>query len=196
MLMVALVSCQAGSSQAAAQPAVDVAASRVAGAWALTVTVTAEIGRPAQSRALGPGHTAVDTVWFESVCPTAGHCNLQLWGPSGPNSQEVAYYQYFGTTSGLVGPPVSVPMAQSGDSYSADIPISGFGGLLACQPPRNIPVPNQHLTIRVTDAYHATAGWQARRLVGTESLVIGWGCNGTTPTDWVVMDLGITGHAG
>lgn len=194
--LVLLVSCQAGSCQAARQPAVDLVAAEVQGAWELNVTVVSNTGPPSQT-ARAVGSTGVDKVVFKSDCPTRGHCALQMWGPTGPNSQEAAYYQYFGTKTGLQGPPVSVPMMQSGDSYGADIPISGFGGQLQCQPPRSIPTPAQHLTLRVTNATyanHGNTGWTATTLVGSEMLIGGWGCNGTLPTDWVVTRLGIAGQ--
>jgi hypothetical protein len=191
--LVLLVSCQAGSCQARVQPSVDLTAAQVQGAWDLTVTVVANTGPPSQfARAVGK--QGVDKVVFQSACPTRGHCALQMWGPSGPNPDQAAYYQYFGTATGLEGPPVSIPMMQAADTYSADILISGFGGPVPCQPPRSIPAPTQHLTLRVTNATHATAGWLATTLVGSETLVGGWGCNGTIPTDWVLTHLGIAGQ--
>ena len=191
-----VVSCQAGSCQAGSQPAVDLVAAELQGAWKLTVTVVANTG-PSSQTARAVGSKGVDDVTFVSDCPTRGHCALQIWGPTGPNSTEAAYYQYFGTSTGLVGPPVSLPIMQSGDSYSADIPIGGYGGQLACQPPRNIPVPKQYLMLRVTNATynsHGSQGWRATTLIGTESLVSGWGCNGTVPSVWVVTHLDITGQ--
>ena len=83
---------------------------------------------------------------------------------------------------------------QSGDTYGADVPIGGYGGQLQCQPPRSIPVPNQHLTLRVTNANHNSTGWLAAALVGSETLVGGWGCSGTVPIDWVVTHLALTGR--
>jgi hypothetical protein len=191
--MVMLVSCQAGSCQAAPQAAVDLVAAQLQRAWELTVTITANTG-PSSQTARAVGTTGVDKVVFHSDCPARGQCALQMWGPDGPHSQQAAYYQYFGKTTGLAGPPVSIPMMQSGDSYSADIPIGGYGGQLQCQPPRSIAVPNQHLTLRVTNATHATTGWLATTLVGSETLVSGWSCNGTISTDWVVTHLGIAGQ--
>jgi hypothetical protein len=191
--LVLLVSCQAGSCQAGAQPSVDLTAAELHGAWELTVTVVGNTGPPSQT-ARAVGNKGVDKVVFQSACPTKGHCALEMWGPSGPNSQEAAYYQYFGTTTGLQGPPVSIPMMQSVDTYSADIPISGFGGQVPCQPPRDIPAPNQRLTLRITNATHVSTGWLATTLVGSETLVGGWGCNGTVPSDWVLTQLGIAGQ--
>lgn len=191
--MMMLVSCQAGSCSAAPQPAVDLTAAKIQGPWQLTVTVTANTGPPSQT-ARAVGAKGVDNVVFQSDCPAAGHCSLQMWGSTGPDSTEAAFYQYFGTATGLQGPPVSSPMMQSGDSYGSDIPISGFGGQVRCQPPRGIPAPTQHLTLRVTNATHASAGWSATRLVGSETLVGGWGCNGTVPTGWVVTHLDIAGR--
>ena len=188
-----MVSCQAGSCGATPQAAADLIAAQIQGAWELTVNVSANTGPPSQT-ARAVGSTGVDKVVFHSDCPARGQCALQMWGPDGPNSQQAAYYQYFGKTSGLQGPPVSIPMMQSGDSYSADIPVSGFGGKLQCQPPRNIAVPIQHLTLRVTNATHGSAGWLATTLVGSETLVGGWGCNGTVPSDWVVTHLAIAGR--
>lgn len=188
-----LVSCQAGSCGATPQPATDLIAAQVQGAWELTVKVTANVGPPSQT-ARAVGTTGVDKVVFHSDCPARGQCALQMWGPDGPNSQQAAYFQYFGKTTGLQGPPVSMPMTQSGDTYGADVPIGGSGGQLQCQPPRSIPVPNQHLTLRVTNATHNSTGWLATTLVGSETLVGGWGCNGTVPTDWVVTHLDITGR--
>ena len=153
-----LVSCQAGSCQAAPQPAVDLTAAQVQGASELTVTVIANTG-PHSQTASAVGTTGIDKVVFHSDCPERGQCALQMWGPDGPNSQEAAYFQFFGTTTGLAGPPVSTPMMQSGDTYGADVPIGGYGGQLQCQPPRSIPVPNQHLTLRVTNANHNSTGW-------------------------------------
>jgi hypothetical protein len=175
---------------------VDLVAAQLQGAWELTVTVAANTGPPSQT-ARTVGSKGVDKVVFKSDCPTPGHCALQIWGPAGPKSTEAAYYQYFGTTTGLAGPPVSMPMMQSGDSYSADIPRGGLGGRLACQPPLSIPFPKQHLMLRVTNAvYNAggSQGWRATTLVGSETEVGGWGCNGTLPSGWVVTHLAITGQ--
>jgi hypothetical protein len=188
-----LVSCQAGSCGATPQPAADLIAAQVQGAWELTVKVTANTGPPSHMvRAVGT--TGVDRVVFHSDCPARGHCALQMWGPDGPNGQQAAYYQYFGKTTGLQGPPVSMPMTQSGDSYGADVPIGGSGGQLQCYPPRSIPAPNQHLALRVTNATHNSTGWLATTLVGSETFVGGWGCNGTVATDWVVTHLDISGR--
>jgi hypothetical protein len=192
-----LVSCQAGSCGATPQAAADLIAAQVQGAWELTVTVASNTGPPNSLTARAVGATGVDKVVFHSDCPARGQCALQMWGPDGPNSQQAAYYQYFGKTTGLAGPPVSIPMMQSGDTYGADIPIGGYGGQLQCQPPRSIAVPNQHLTLRVTNAAynnHGSQGWRATTLVGSETLVGGWGCNGTVPTDWVVTHLDIAGQ--
>jgi hypothetical protein len=191
-----LVSCQAGSCGATPQPAADLIAAQVQDAWELTVTVTANTG-PSSQTVRAVGTTGVDKVVFQSDCPARGKCALQMWGPTGPDSEQAAYYQYFGKTTGLAGPPVSIPMMQSGDSYGADIPIGGYGGQLQCQPPRSIPAPTQRLTLRVTNATynnHGSQGWRATTLVGSETLVGGWGCNGTVPTDWVVTHLDIAGQ--
>jgi hypothetical protein len=117
-----LVSCQAGSCGATPKPAADLIAAQLQGAWELTVTVAANVGPPNSLTGRAVGTTGVDKVVFHSDCPARGQCSLQIWGADGPNSQEAAYYQYFGKTTGLQGPPVSIPMMQSGDTYGADIP--------------------------------------------------------------------------
>jgi hypothetical protein len=192
-LILTLVSCQAGSCQAATEPP-DLTDAKVQGLWELTVSVSANTG-PAPSQTLRvAGTTGIDKVVFHSDCSKPGQCALQMWGPDGPNSQQAAYYQYFGKNTSLAGPPVSIPMMQAGVTYDADVPASGFGGQVQCPPPRSIPPPTQHLRLSVTDATYTDAGWLATALVGSQTVIGGWGCDGTVPSDWVVIHLDIAGR--
>jgi hypothetical protein len=187
-----LVAC--GSSSQAASG--DVNAAQVQGAWAVTVSVEAITGPASQSplSRFPIGHRATDKVWFQSDCPSPGRCTLQLWGQSGPDSTQVAFFSYFSQASGLQGPPVSIPMVQSGDTYSATVPIAGFGGPIPCSPPTGSTAPEQRLTLRVTGAKQHGSGWQATALAGSETYVSGWGCGDGKFTGWVITHLGIAGR--
>lgn len=187
-----LVAC--GSSSQAGPG--DVNAAQVDGAWALTVSVESITGPASQSPSnrFPIGHQATDRVWFHSECPGAGRCTLQLWGPSGPDTTQADFFSYVSQASGLQGPPVSIPMVQSGDTYSAAVPISGYGGPIPCSPPIGGTAPEQRLTLKVTSANQHGSGWQATALAGSETYDSGWGCGDGKFTGWVVTHLGIAGR--
>ena len=175
---------------AAAGP--DLVDARVQGAWNLTVTVASYTG-PTQPGARPVGHQATDQIWFESTCPRPGSCSVRIWGPSGPDPSQAAYYTYYSNQSGFEGTPGPTGLQQSGTTYSVDIPTGGFGGY-KCAPPSGSTKPGQHLSLRVTEAKQSRTGWLATTVTGTESLVAGWGCNGSQPTNWIAENLSIAGH--
>lgn len=174
---------------AAAGP--DLVDAQLQGAWNLSVTVASYTG-PQQPGNKPIGHQATDRIWFASTCPSAGACNTRIWGPNGPDASQAAFFQYFSNASGFEGTPPA-GMQQSGATYSVDIPIGGFGGL-KCSPPSASLRPAQHLSLRVTDAKQSGSGWLATAVTGDETLVAGWGCNGTQPTSWIAQTLAIAGH--
>lgn len=104
------------------------------------------------------------------------------------------FSSYYSQASGLQGPPVSIPMVQSGDTYSATVPIAGFGGQIPCSPTIGSTAPAQRLTLKVTSAKQQGSGWRATAMVGSETYVSGWGCNGAKFTGWVVTQLEIAGR--
>lgn len=170
----------------------DLVDARLQGAWNLEVTVASYSGQkqPAQKPV---GSKATDKIWFESTCPAGGPCSVRVWGPSGPDPGQAAYYQYYSNASGFEGGPPT-GLQQSGATYSATIPIGGFGGRTPCGPPTGTTRPGQTLTLRVVDAKQSGAGWLATTVSGTEDLVAGWSCNGTQTTGWIAEHLSITGH--
>lgn len=170
----------------------DLVHARLQGAWNLDVTVASYTG-PKQPGDRPVGHSATDRIWFESTCPSSAACSVRIWGPSGPDPSTASYYQYLSNASGFEGTPASSLLVQSGATYSADIPISGFGGL-RCSPPSSGSRPGQHLSLRVVDAKRNGAGWLATTITGSESLVAGWGCNGAQATGWIAQTLSISGH--
>lgn len=175
---------------AAAGP--DLVDARLQGAWNLTVTVASYTG-PQQSGYRPIGHVATDRIWFESTCPSAGACNVRIWGPNGPDPSQAAFFTFFSNASGLEGTPGPSGLQQSGSTYSVGIPIGGFGGF-KCSPPSPNTRPAQKLTLRVVDAQQTGVGWLATTVTGTESLTAGWGCNGNQPTGWIAQYLSIVGH--
>ena len=96
---------------AAAGP--DLIAARLQGAWNLDVTVASYTG-PQQPSDKPVGHKATDRIWFESTCATPGSCSVRIWGPTGPDPSQAAYYQYYSNTSGFQGTPAPNPLVQSG----------------------------------------------------------------------------------
>jgi hypothetical protein len=201
MVLWALGAC--GSCGATASPAsstgptqAELASARIGGAWRLTVTIDTYTGaQPPSTIVLKAGHQGVDTVTFVSTCPSPGVCTLQMWGSSGPDPSQASYYRFYSNSTGLEGPPVSTPMTESGATYTAVIPISGFGGF-TCPPSRTVPRPDQRLSLTVTGASSASSGWTATRLTGTETLIAGWGCANGAFTNWTIEHLTVTGRAG
>lgn len=186
----------ASPAASAAPTEADLAAARFIGPWHLTVTVDPYTGaQPPSTIVLKAGHRGVDVVTFVSMCSAAGGCELQMWGPGGRDPSQGAYYRYYGDSTGLEGPPVSTWMDESGATYSEVIPISGFGGF-TCSPSRTVPRPDQRLSLTVTGATHASSGWTATQLTGTETLIGGWGCANGAFTAWTIEHLTITGRAG
>lgn len=177
---------------AAAASGPDLVNARLQGAWNLSVTVASYTG-PKQPANRPVGHQATDKIWFESTCPTPGGCSVRIWGPNGPDPSQAASYTFFSNQSGFEGTPGPTGMQQSGTTYTVDIPTSGFGGF-KCPPPGGATKPAQHMSLRVTDAKKNGPGWLATTVAGTETLVAGWGCNGTQPTSWVAENLSIVGH--
>jgi hypothetical protein len=192
LIAIILIACGSNGSAKPASDSGDLVAAQVQGAWDLSVSVNGYTG-PAATHFLAVGHKAVDRVWFQPQCAGTGHCSLQIWGPTGPDAQQAAYYTYHGPTSGLQAPPVSVPLQQSGDTYAATVPIGGYGGQIPCRPPAGEAAPTQQLTLRVSKARRTASGWLATELVGSESFDAIWGCSGGTFTGWVVGHLGIAG---
>ena len=174
----------------------DLAAATVTGHWQLTVVVRPYTGpaTPAGS-AFQPGHSGVDEVVFVSACSAPGSCTLQLWGASGPDQSQQAYYRFFSNATDLQGPPVSTPMKESGASYSQVIPVSGFGGV-KCLASKTVARPDQSLTLTVTGAYKSGSIWTASEITGSETFLAGWGCGAGGFTGWTVGHLAITGHPG
>ena len=191
-------SCGGGSSSAAVTGPTDaqLASAAISGVWSLTVTIGAYDGPPppASSR-FQKGHSASDKVTFVSQCVAGGACTLQLWGPAGPDPAQASYYRFYSDSSGLEGPPVSTPMNESGHTYSATIPISGFGGL-SCAPSRTVPRPAQSLSLTVTGAKPGATTWTATTMSGDEVLISGWGCGANGFTGWTVEHLKISGRFG
>ena len=185
-----------GTSASNGPSQTELAAATVTGSWALTVLVDSYTGPPPPATdAMKPGHKGVDRVVFVSQCPSAGQCTLQLWGASGPDPATQAYYAFYSSATGLLGPPVSTPMTRSAATYTQAIPISGFGGV-KCPPSRTVPRPEQRLSLTVTNASGSGSSWSATALTGAETFVAGWGCSGTSFTGWTVGRLKITGKAG
>lgn len=170
----------------------DLVNARLQGPWNLTVTVASYSG-PKQPGNRPVGHQATDKIWFDSTCPAPGSCSVRIWGPNGPDPTQTAYFSYYSNQSGFEGTAGLNALQQSGSTYTVDIPIGGFGGF-KCPPPGAGTRPAQHLSLRVTEAKADGPGWLATTLTGTESLVAGWGCNGTLPTSWVAENLSISGH--
>lgn len=185
-----LLGLQAATALAAFE---DLTAAEITGPWNLVVTITGYTGgSPGFTR---PTNTPVaDKVWFDPSCTAPGSCTVRIWGPSGPNPSQAGYYQYFGTTSGFQGTTAAQPLQQSGASYSASIPIGGFGGRLQCPPPSGGLRPSQEISLRVTAAKQAGSGWLATAISGGETLTAGWACSGSQPTGWVSEHLVFTGH--
>lgn len=189
-------SCGSSTGSATGPTQAELATAKVGGAWELTVTVDAYSGPPPPSGIrLKPGHQAVDKVWLASQCPSGAACTLEMWGPDGPDPSKQSFYSFYSSNSGLLGPPVSTPMTESGATYSQAIPISGFGGF-TCPPSRTVPRPEQRLSLTVTGATHGTAGWSASQMTGTETFIAGWGCGPGGFTGWTVGHLKVTGKAG
>ena len=170
----------------------DLVDARLQGAWNLDVTVASYAG-PQQLGNRPVGHKAADRIWFESTCPAPGLCNVRIWGPTGPDPSQAAYFQYFSNASGFEGTPGPTGLQQSQTTYSVTIPIGGFGGF-KCSPPPGNTRPGQTLTLKVVDAKKNGAGWLATTVTGTEVLNAGWGCNGAQATGWIAQTLSIIGH--
>lgn len=172
----------------------ELAAASIAGHWQLTVVVDPYTGPPpAPADPFQPGHRGVDDVVFVSTCSAAGSCTLQLWDASGPDPSKQSFFRFYSSATSFEGPPVSTPMPQSGATYSAVIPISGFGGF-QCPPSRTVARPDQRLTLTVSDAVQSGSAWKATKVTGTETLIAGWGCGAGGFTGWTVEHLGITGR--
>lgn len=171
----------------------DLAASSISGPWQLTVTVRPYAGPPPASLAPKVGRTAVDRVTFVSRC-AAGACTLEMWGPTGPDPSKQGYYSFYSSSSGLMGPPVSTPMTESGATYSGTIPIGGYGGF-TCPPSKTVARPEQRLSLTVTDAIPTKSGWTATRMSGQETFLEGWGCGPSGFTGWIVGHLSISGSS-
>src|ERR1700674_2647614 len=98
LTLLVLLLCACGGTCGASTPAVkptasgDVLAAQVQGAWDLTVTLDSYTG-PSAQHFIPLGHKGVDRVWFQSQCPTPGHCTLQIWGPTGPDPQTAAFFR-------------------------------------------------------------------------------------------------------
>ncbi len=116
-----------------------------------------------------------------------------MWGPTGPDPTQAAYFRFYSNSTGLQGPPVSVPMTESGTTYSQAIPVSGFGGF-SCSPSKTVPKPEQRLSLSVTGAAPAASGWMATAMTGTETELSGWGCGPSGFTGWTVGHLTISGR--
>ena len=186
--------CSLGASSSSTGPgAENLVSAQLQGAWELTASVDSFTG-PAGQHFLPVGHMGTDQVWFKSACTGLGHCTLQIWGPSGPDSSQETFFQFTSRISGFEAPPVSTPLTQSGSTFSGEVPVSGYGGPVPCEPPPRTNVPAQELTLRTTRATLGTAGWSATKIIGAETLLTGWGCSGSTPTGWVTAHLGIAGH--
>lgn len=190
-------SCGASSSAAAKGPTQsELASAAIGGTWTLTVKVASYSGPPPPAtNRFQPGHTGTDKVTFVAHCATGGACTLQMWGPGGPDQSQASYYAFYSPTTGLLGPPVSAPMTESGATYSQSIPVGGFGGV-ACPPSRTVPRPEQRLSLTVTAANPSASGWTATAMIGEETLLWGWGCGSGGFTGWTVGHLSITGRAG
>lgn len=171
----------------------ELAASTVSGKWTLTVAVASYSGPPPpKTNRFHVGHTGTDTVTFVSRCAGAS-CTLVLWGPTGPDPTQSDYFRFYSDTTGLEGPPVSMPMTESGATYSQTIPIAGFGGY-TCPPSSTVPKPEQRLSLTVTGASSSASGWIATAMTGKESLLFGWGCGAAGFTGWTVGNLTISGR--
>ncbi|MFI5281840.1 MAG: FGLLP motif-containing membrane protein [Candidatus Dormibacterales bacterium] len=162
------------------------------GPWNLEVTI-ASYSAPQQPGARPVGHKATDQIWFDSTCPAPGSCSVLIWGPTGPDPSQAAYYTYTSNASGFEGTVGPNPLVQSGQSYSGSIPIGGFGGF-KCPPPQGALRPAQSLTLMVTDAKQNGTAWLATTVTGTETLNAGWGCSGGQSTGWITQTLSIVGH--
>lgn len=193
-LLGACGSCGATTSTAAKGPTpAELAAAAISGTWTLTVTVASYSGPPPPaSNRFQVGHKATDTVTFVSQC-TGTSCTLEMWGPAGPDPSQAAYFRFYSNDTGLLGPPVSTPMTESGATYSQAIPIGGFGGRFICPPSQTVPRPEQRLSLKVTGAAPAGSGWKATAMTGTESTLSGWGCGASGFTGWTVAHLAISG---
>jgi hypothetical protein len=182
------------SSKSSGPTQAELAAATVSGHWQLTVVIKPYTGpQPPATSAFLAGHKGFDNVVFVSKCSAVGACTLQLWGATGPDPSQQAYYRFYSSTTDLQGPPVSTPMTESGASYSQVIPISGFGGY-KCPPSPSVAKPEQRLEITVTGATKALTGWVADRISGEETFIAGWGCGAGGFTGWTVGHLAITGQ--
>ena len=187
-------SCGATTSTAVKGPTeAELAAAAVSGTWTLTVTVAAYSGPPPPaSNRFQVGYNGKDTVTFVTQCSGAG-CTLVMWGPAGPDPTQAGSFRFYSNTTGLLGPPVSEPMTESGATYSQSIPTSGFGGA-KCAPSRTVAKPEQRLTLTVTAATAVASGWKATAMIGNETVLSGWGCGPAGFTGWTVGHLMITGR--
>lgn len=186
--------CGAPTSTAAKSATqAELATAAVTGTWTLTVAVASYSGPPPPSTSrFQVGHKGTDTVTFVSKC-AATSCTLVMWGPSGPDPTQAAYYSFYSNTTGLLGPPVSMPMIESGVTYSQMIPVSGFGGF-QCPPSRTVPKPEQRLSLTVSGATPVGSGWTATAITGQETVLSGWGCGPAGFTGWTVGHLTINGR--
>lgn len=186
-------SCGATTSGAQGPTQAELASSVVSGTWTLTVTVASYSGPPPPStNRLQAGHSGTDTVTFVSQCAGTS-CTLVMWGPTGPDPAQAGFFSFYSNDTGLLGPPVRTPMAESGATYSQAIPISGFGGF-KCPPSSTVPKPEQRLSLTVTGAKRAGTGWTATAMTGEETLLSGWGCGAAGFTGWTIGHLSITGR--
>lgn len=170
----------------------DLVNAQLQGVWNLEVTVASYSG-PQDPSNRPVGHNATDQIWFDSTCPAPGSCTVRIWGPTGPDPSQVAYYTYYSNASGFQGTGGPNLLQQSGATYSVAIPISGFGGF-KCSPPSGGGRPAQSLKLQVVDAKPNGAGWLATTVTGSEELVAGWGCNGAQATGWIAETLSLVGH--
>lgn len=188
-------SCGTTSSAAAKGPTqAELAAASVSGTWILKVTIASYSGPPPPaSNIFQAGHSGTDKVTFVRKCSGA-RCTLAMWGPTGPDPTQTGYYRFYSNTTGLLGPPVSTPMTESGATYTQAIPISGFGGF-KCPPSSTVPKPEQRLSLTVSGAIAAGSGWAATTITGQETVLDGWGCGAGGFTGWTVGHLKISGRA-
>ena len=130
----------------------DLVNARLQGAWNLEVTVASYSG-PQKPSNRPVGHKATDQIWFDSTCPAPGSCAVRIWGQTGPDPSQAAFYTYYSNASGFQGTVGTTLLQQAGSTYSVAIPIGGFGGF-TCSPPSGTTRPAQSLKLQVVEAKH------------------------------------------
>jgi hypothetical protein len=171
------------------------AQAQVEGKWQVTVTVSNyHGGKPTGPRAVrnAVGHSATGILWLQEKCPGGGSCTLVIWGQAGPGDDGTGLADVEDSTNLTVPSPLE-PLTKTGATFSETFGIGGYGGPSSCYPTGH-PAPAESLSLRVVSAQSKSSAVSATGLIGTETEIEGWSCNGSTFVSWDTATVAIVAH--